>query len=607
MKKSILFISSFLFTAAVFAQPTSYTIDSMSFNALSLEGGMTQVRFADVNQDGNLDMVTIGDHGSPNINANEHGITVFFGNGTGSNWTLFQNGNFGYGGCAVGDLNNDGKQDIAYSMHHNMGTAGSGGDKLIEAALGNGSGKSWTAWDAGLASNGESYGMFGTDLGDVNNDGLLDIGSNSFGLGPGVHIYKNLGTGNWKQTFTAGYGGTTGKFLQFGDMDGDGNIDFVVSNEVGSAYFGNGNGGFTLKQAGLPLLPDLNENPYGDVSLGDIDNDGDDDFIFTFDNSTTGIRGVYVYKWNKSAQSWTNVSSGLPNSTTDYFTAARLVDTDMDGYLDVVTSSYYNSDIQIWKGNGGSSWVNNFSIKIPGMGGVQDIAISDVDHSGYPDILVWGSFSDGSPYFPQSVNKIRLLRDVSVVHGISANLSYPKGNECWPNYAVRFITWTSGVMGNHSTSVKIEYSTTGNSGPWTVIAAAAPNNGSYQWGVPANVNSSTCFIRVTATDNVNGTTAVDMNAVAFNIGCNASTGVGEVAEGNSSVVFPNPMLQSSVIYSEMRNCDISIIDITGSIVKKIANVDNFPFSIERGNLSAGIYVLELYSESKIERIKVVVE
>ena len=157
------------------------------------------MRFADINQNGHLDIVTIGDHGSPNVNANEHGVTVFFGNGTGSNWSLFQNGSFGYGGCAVGDINNDGKQDIAYSMHHNYSTSDLG-DQLIEAALGDGTGMNWTPWDDGLATNGESYGMFGTDLGDVDNDGWLDIGSNSFGAGQGIHIYRNNHNGTWNQS-----------------------------------------------------------------------------------------------------------------------------------------------------------------------------------------------------------------------------------------------------------------------------------------------------------------------------------------------------------------------------------------------------------------------
>ena len=603
MKKITLFSAALL--GAFGLQAQTYVIDSTCFSALSLEGGMTQARLADINQDGHLDLVTIGDHGSPNINANEHGITVFFGNGTGTGWSLYQNGNFGYGGCAVGDINNDGKQDVAYSMHHNSG--GAGGTKLIEAQIGNGTGMTWTPYDGGLAANGESYGMFGTDLGDINNDGWLDIASNSFGLGPGIHIYKNNQNGTWTQSYTYGYGGTTGKYIQVGDMDGDGNLDFIASNETGSTFFGNGNGGFTLKKVGLPQLPDPNQNPYGDVSLGDIDNDGDDDIAFTFDNSSATTRAVYVYTWNKTTQQWDNASSGLPNSTTDYFTVARLADMDMDGYLDLITSSFYNSNIQIWKGNGGTSWINSTSITMPGMGGIQDIAIGDVNHTGYPDIAVWADYNLGGPIFPQHENRLRLIKDLFDVQNISALLTYPKGGECWHNNAAKFITWTSGVIANHASSVKIEYSTTGNTGPWSVITSNAPNNGIYQWQVPAAVNSSNCFIRVTATDNVTSSTAVAMNNGPFNMGCNTSTtGIGETADVHSTSVFPNPMNGSTTIYSDMQNCSVSLIDITGKIVRSFSGVD-FPFTLERGDIASGLYVIEVRSENKVERIKLIAE
>ncbi len=38
-----------------------------------LEGGRTELEFADINNDGNIDILCIGDHGSPYINTDEHG------------------------------------------------------------------------------------------------------------------------------------------------------------------------------------------------------------------------------------------------------------------------------------------------------------------------------------------------------------------------------------------------------------------------------------------------------------------------------------------------------------------------------------------------------
>src|SRR4030095_12040864 len=175
------------------AQIPSYTLDSNAFNAIQLDGGMVEMQFSDINSDGNVDLLTVGDHGSPFINTNQEGIMVFFGNGTGSGWTLSKTGDLGYGGIAVGDVNNDGFKDVAYGIHHNYSSTDFG-DQLLEAVLGDGTGLNWIPWDDSLATAGETYGMFGTDLGDVNNDGLLDICSGSFGCCAGTHVYLNLGT-----------------------------------------------------------------------------------------------------------------------------------------------------------------------------------------------------------------------------------------------------------------------------------------------------------------------------------------------------------------------------------------------------------------------------
>ena len=287
-----------------------------------------------MNGDGNLDIISVGDHGSPYINTGEHGVMIWFGNGTGANWSVVQIGNFGYGGVAIGDVNNDGKLDVGYGIHHNY-SGEDLGDQILEVALGNGLGTAWTPWDNGLATNGEDWGMFCTDFADVDCDGLLDIGSNSFGCCAGVHIYLNNGNGSWTQTF--GFtGGNSSMDFVFGDVNNDGYPDFAVSQQNGTVYINDQTGNFTVARTGYSDGPDL----------GDVDNDGTDELSIANNNG-----GVEVWKWS-DGNNWTSMSNGLPVS--GGYEATQIYDMNSDGYADVV--GFGNGIVTVWLGDGAGNW-----------------------------------------------------------------------------------------------------------------------------------------------------------------------------------------------------------------------------------------------------------
>src|ERR1051325_803553 len=232
MKAQILLISALSLCSFLRAQLT-YTQITSGLGSVSFEGGDTEFEAGDIDNDGDLDLVSIGDHGSPNVNVTEAGIMVWKNNGTGTQWTLSKFGNLGYGGVALGDVNGDGKLDVAMGMHHNYAASGLG-SQMMEVALGDGSGSNWTQSSTGLLGNG-IWGMFAPDFGDVNNDGLLDLVCTPFSYDDGFRVYMNSGNGNnWVSTQAMSTGNIINYNCKLGDFNNDGKLDAMVACQAGS-------------------------------------------------------------------------------------------------------------------------------------------------------------------------------------------------------------------------------------------------------------------------------------------------------------------------------------------------------------------------------------
>ena len=575
-------------------QTLSYVESSTSLQVIQWDGGRSELEFADINGDGWKDILSVGDHGNPYVNTQEHGIMVYFGDGTGTNWTLYQNGNFGYGGIAVGDVNNDGKLDVGYGIHHNY-SGNDFGDQILEVALGDGSGMNWVPFDDSLASQGETWGMFTSDFGDIDNDGYLDLGSISFGCCAGVHIYKNMIIGKWRQSF--GFlGGNSGMEFSFGDINNDGNLDFIVTHQYGTVYFGDGTGNFVLKDNNLP--PPGSGGLLG-VSLGDVDNDGGKDLAFIGSGGA-----VNVWKWSNSGQNWINLSANLP--TTSSFSKTILYDMNSDGFCDIVC--FGNGNLTIFAGNGGTNWtqIANFTTYTPGT--YQAMAVADVDNNGFPDILILEN--EGS--WISSRNYLRFYKETSTPTALEITPIFPRGGERFKNHSVRFIEWKSKVPGNISSKVKLEFSSTGNGGPWITIADSLPNNGRYQWLVPDGVTSSNCYIRYTIF-NSNGT-ATAMNTVPFMI--NVVLGIeqiGSVVNGYKLYQnYPNPFNPITEIKFDIpksTNVKLIIYDLVGREVaipvNQSLNLGSYKVQFNGSNLSSGIYFYRLETEDYTKTNKMI--
>lgn len=454
-----------------------YVENSMGLIYPEWDAGRSEIAMVDIDGDGDIDLLSVGDHGS--AISEIHGIMVYsLESGW---WSLFQSGDFGYGGIAVGDCNNDGFLDVGYGIHHNY-SSDDFGDQMIEVALGAGNNWSWTPWDDGLAENGETNGMFGVDFGDFDNDGDLDIAAGSFGPYNKLMVYRNQMDGSWVLADSLS-GGNPGYTVEFGDINNDGNLDIASTYEEGSMFFGTGTGKFHNNDNGLPLalVEDL-----ADVSLGDVNNDGAMDLAYG-----DYANGILIYTWDIEDTIWTQFGF-LPIFGT--YENCELCDLNSDGFCDIAVTTW--GTVKYWTGNGSGVWTSAGSYVIENDPDCAFKAFNvggDIDHNGYPDIV----HLTGEGQYPSVINQLRVFMERSTADSLTIQGIYPHGSENFLGGSVRFIDWCSEVPAGETSEVDLEFSCTGAFGPWMTIAAGIPNNGHCQWTIPDTVLSSECFIKYT--------------------------------------------------------------------------------------------------------------
>lgn len=464
------------------------------------EGGNTELELADMNNDGNLDVICVGDHGSPNINSPQHGIMVWIGNG-GSSWTVNQVGNFGYGGIEAGDLNLDGYLDVVWGIHHNYATPGSGfGDTLLGAALGDGTCMNWIPWATGLGTNGENWGMFECGLADFDGDGRLDLISQSFGCCNGYHLYENQGDGTWIQRWFLS-GGNNNNNLEIADFNADGFLDFAGNREATHVFFGDGTFNFTMTQNGLPT------GSWNGLDCGDMNNDGWDDIVVG-----SGSTGVRCYTYDTQNNDWDSVSNGLPPSGAY---TPQFGDIDGDGFLDIV--GYIGPTGYVYRGDGNGNWVLDGTFSMPSPGYFSAFVVDgDFDHDGREDVVIQAE--QGS--WPSYQNVLKAFSPWLEPVGLSAVVQVPNGGETFRSGSIRIIRWLAAVPPSQGDAlVDILLSHHGTAGPWETIASGIPNNGWYQWLVNVG-GSETCRIKIVATTSSSSASTVsesDFTILGFTV------------------------------------------------------------------------------------------
>ena len=310
--------------------------------------GTTNLKLADVDLDGDVDLLVTGSGPYPSANGGYGTTTLLLNVGTGAFVaTRQQFGSTTVHDAAFGDVDGDGAPDLILAREE------------LELWINDGRG--------GFSKSGDLVPGNGPVLADVDGDGDLDLVAATKDVG--FSILKNDGDGGFTTTQSESGDGYHAPVL--GDLDGDGDLDLIAQR------------GFWLNDGAGSFVHD-GQDLRGNVTalaLGDLDGDGDLDLL------SGNYMSINVLYFNDGDGNLTMTTSGLPGEPL-CTVAIAVIDVDEDGDLDLLEGNQSAWGV-VWINDGDGSF-DALEEDIGGFVGVR-IATGDTDGDGDTDVLTLAS------------------------------------------------------------------------------------------------------------------------------------------------------------------------------------------------------------------------
>ncbi len=210
---------------------------------------------------------------------------------------------------SIGDIDEDGYLEIVVGFK----------DGTVHVL--NHDGTAVTGWPVDASDHSGFLALTHTGLGDVDNDGHLEIVGIVSGQGF-IHVWDR--NGNEKPGWPKDISGYSVSPPSLSDLDNDGDLEIIAHSNIDKMYAWHHNGQIV---AGWPIDLEERINPYWPPAvIGDIDDDGFPEIIAVSDEKK-------VHAWHNNG----TVVNGWPKYTVNNFSSpAALGDFDGDGFLELV-------------------------------------------------------------------------------------------------------------------------------------------------------------------------------------------------------------------------------------------------------------------------------